>query len=136
PAGMRLERTAEPCAIVIFGATGDLTKRKLVPALFRLAEQRLIPAEFAIIGAARQQMSDEEFRSRMRDALTEFSDDDGKVDELSWESFAKGIFYLQGDFNDPNTYAQLKSRLDQIDKERATQGNRIYYLATAPEYFG
>src|SRR6266540_3244308 len=98
-AGMRLERTAEPCVIVIFGATGDLTKRKLVPALYRLAQQRLIPAEFAIVGTARQQMSDEEFRSRMREALSEFSDHDS-IDEKSWISFANSIFYVQGDFNE------------------------------------
>src|SRR6266576_268159 len=95
-AGMRLERTAEPCVIVIFGATGDLTKRKLVPALYRLAQQRLIPAEFAIIGSGRQQMSDEEFRSRMGAALTEFSDET-EVDEKAWRSFADRIFYVTGD---------------------------------------
>jgi glucose-6-phosphate 1-dehydrogenase len=131
---MRLERTAEPCVIVIFGATGDLTKRKLVPALYRLAQQRLVPAEFAIIGSGRQQMSDEEFRSYMRDALTEFSDEAG-VDEKAWRSFADRIFYVTGDFNDANTYMRLKSRLDEIDRELQTQGNRIFYLATAPDYF-
>ncbi len=133
-AGMRLERTAEPCVIVIFGATGDLTKRKLVPALYRLAQQRLIPAEFAIVGTARQQMSDEEFRSRMREALSEFSDHDS-IDEKSWISFANSIFYVQGDFNEANAYTNLRSRLDQIDRKFETQGNRIFYLATAPEYF-
>lgn len=133
--GMRLEQPAEPCVVVIFGATGDLTRRKLVPALFRLALQRLIPAEFAIDGVARHPMSDEEFRSRMRDALAEFGDHDS-LDEETWASFAAGIFYVPGDFSDAATYQQLKSRLELIDQERGTQGNRIFYLATAPEHFG
>ena len=67
--GLQVERTAPPCVVIIFGASGDLTRRKLVPALFRLAEQRLIPAEFAIVGISRSKMSDEDFRSRMRDAV-------------------------------------------------------------------
>ncbi len=133
--GMRLERAAPPCAIVIFGASGDLTKRKLVPALYRLSQQRLIPAEFAVIGTARQQMSDNEFRDRMREAVAEFSED-RIVDEATWQSFASALYYIQGDFNDANTYRQLSSKLETIDKERATQGNRIFYLATAPDYFG
>jgi glucose-6-phosphate 1-dehydrogenase len=133
-AGLRFERTAEPCVIVIFGATGDLTKRKLIPALYRLSQQQLIPAEFAVVATARQQLSDEEFRNRMRDALAHFSDE--PVDESAWRSFAGGISYVQGDFGNPKTYSQLKEHLEVIDKERDTQGNRIYYLATAPDYFG
>jgi len=133
--GMRLERTAPPCAIVIFGASGDLTKRKLVPALYRLAQQRLIPAEFAIIGVARQEMSDEEFRSRMHDAFAEFNGDE-PIDEKTWQSFAQGLFYVQGDFSEASSYFRLKSRLEEIEKTRETQGNRIFYLATSPDYFG
>ncbi|MBD0326109.1 MAG: glucose-6-phosphate dehydrogenase, partial [Pyrinomonadaceae bacterium] len=71
--GIRLERTAGPCAVVIFGASGDLTKRKLLPALYRLVQQRLLPAEFAIVGLARTEMTSEEFRTRMREAVAEFS---------------------------------------------------------------
>ncbi|HLL14186.1 MAG TPA: hypothetical protein VK388_03840, partial [Pyrinomonadaceae bacterium] len=70
--GMRLERTAEPCVVVIFGATGDLTKRKLVPALYRLVQERLVPAEFAIVGAARTELSSEEFRANMKEAVAQF----------------------------------------------------------------
>ena len=133
-AGIRLERVAESCAIVIFGATGDLTKRKLVPALYRLAQQRLIPAQFAIIGTARQGLSDEEFRSLMRQALAEFAEDE-QIDEPSWQNFAAGIYYVSGEFGDANTYAALKAKLGQVEAERHTQGNRIFYLATAPEFF-
>jgi glucose-6-phosphate 1-dehydrogenase len=132
---MRLERTAEPCVIVIFGGTGDLTRRKLLPALYRLAQQLLIPAEFAIIGVARKPMSDDEYRATMREALTEFGEED-TVDEAAWNSFASGIFYVSGEFKDAETYTRLKSRLKEIDEQRKTQGNRIFYLATAPEFFG
>lgn len=132
---MRIEQTAPPCVVVIFGATGDLTRRKLLPALYRLTQQRLIPAEFAILGTARQEMSHDEFRSNMKSAVTEFGPDD-TIDESIWESFAKRIFYTGGDFNDPETYRKLKTRLEEIDREYDTQGNRIFYLATAPDFFG
>ena len=133
-AGMRLESTAEPCVVIIFGATGDLTKRKLLPALYRLAQQQLIPAEFAILGIARQPIADDEYRNLMLEALRTFGDED-KIDETSWHSFAGGIFYEPGDIKDPETYARLNSRLAAIDEQRKTQGNRIFYLATAPEFF-
>jgi glucose-6-phosphate 1-dehydrogenase len=134
-AGMRLERVAPPCAIIIFGATGDLTKRKLLPALFRLAQQQLIPAQFAIIGTARQEVSDDDFRDRMRQALTEFSEEESAVDEPSWERFATGVSYVAGDFGDPKTYTDLQAKLNTVEAERQTQGNRIFYLATAPDFF-
>lgn len=132
--GTRLEKTAPPCAVLIFGATGDLTKRKLVPALYSLAQQRLLPAEFAILGTARQEMSNEEFRARMREALEEF--EETAVDETVWQSFASGLFYVQGEFGEADTYQRLKGSLEKVEQERGTGGNRIYYLATAPQFFG
>jgi len=132
--GTRLERTSEPCIVVIFGATGDLTRRKLVPALYRLARQRLVPAEFAIVGTARHAMSEEEFRVKMREALNEFSDEE--VDEAEWSSFAAGLFYLPGEFDDKETYNKIKTKLAEIDQTHHTQNNRLFYLATAPEFFG
>ncbi|HEY0319554.1 MAG TPA: glucose-6-phosphate dehydrogenase [Pyrinomonadaceae bacterium] len=134
-AGVRLERTAEPCVVTIFGATGDLTKRKLVPALYSLMQQRLLPAEFAILGFSRPEMSDEEFRARMREAYMEYGDKE-LFDEAVWESFASGIFYMAGDFSDEAAFKTLRSRLEQIDAERGTEGNRIFYLSTAPSFFG
>jgi glucose-6-phosphate 1-dehydrogenase len=134
-AGMRLEPTAPPGVVVIFGATGDLTRRKLLPALYRLAQQRLIPGEFAILGTARQPLGDDEFRAAMQSALTEFGPDDS-LDESAWQSFAKRIFYISGDFNESDLYQKLETKLDKIDSEFDTQGNRIYYLATAPDFFG
>jgi glucose-6-phosphate 1-dehydrogenase len=134
-AGMRLERMAGPCTVVIFGAAGDLTKRKLVPALYNLAQDRLLPAEFAIIGTARQVMNDEEFRTKMREAVAEYGADKS-VDETVWQSFAEGLFYLPGEFGDPETYERLKQTLQRVDRERRTAGNRIFYLSTAPDFFG
>ncbi len=134
-AGMRLERTADPCAIVIFGATGDLTRRKLMPALLRLSQQRLIPAEFAVIGVSRQTLTDDEFRSMMREAVLAFGDNE-EFDESSWSSFAKGLFYVSGVFDSEETYQALTRRLSEVEETRRTQGNRIFYLATAPEFFG
>src|SRR5918998_642630 len=91
--GMRLERAAEPCAVVIFGASGDLARRKLIPALYRLVQERLLPAEFAIVGLGRTPMTDEEFRAKMREAVVEFSESKS-VDEEVWGSFAAGLQFL------------------------------------------
>src|SRR3712207_22776 len=109
-AGTRLERTAEPCAVVIFGASGDLAKRKLIPALYRLVQQRLLPAEFAIVGLARTEMSNEEFRERMRAAVVEFSAG-GEVDDAVWDSFARGMRYLPADIRNPDDYRRLAETL-------------------------
>src|SRR5687767_6328146 len=92
-AGLRIERKAGPCALVIFGASGDLTKRKLVPALYSLARQNLLPESFFILGAARTELTDDSFRQSMREALQEFSDE-GIADEAIWESFASRLYYI------------------------------------------
>ncbi|HXG93832.1 MAG TPA: glucose-6-phosphate dehydrogenase [Blastocatellia bacterium] len=133
--GIRLERAADPCVVVIFGASGDLTKRKLVPALYRLTQERLLPAEFAIIGFARTPMSHDDFREKMKDAVLTFSEAK-RVDEAVWQSFAQGIFYLSGDINDASCYKRMSQLLDEIDKERGTAGNRVYYLSTSPNLYG
>jgi glucose-6-phosphate 1-dehydrogenase len=133
-AGIRLERTAEPCIVVIFGASGDLTKRKLVPALYRLVQERLLPAEFAIVGLARTEMNSDEFRARMKEAVQEFSEDK-RVDEEVWDSFAQGMHYLTADINNPADYDKLSEILAQVDAERGTQGNRLFYLSVAPKFY-
>lgn len=132
--GIRLERTAGPCAIVIFGASGDLTKRKLVPALYRLVQQRLLPAEFAIVGLARTEMTTEEFRAKMKEAVEEFSAEKS-VDEEVWNSFAQGLHYITGDIGTPGDYQKLSELLEQVDKERGTAGNRLFYLSVAPRFY-
>ena len=132
--GLHVEKTAPPCVVVIFGASGDLTRRKLVPALFRLVAQRLLPAEFAIVGISRSALSDDEFRARMREAVTTFSPDK-RVDEEVWSSFAEGLFYLPGDVGDSETYSKLKSLLDRLASERSTGHNHVFYLSTAPAQY-
>ncbi len=132
--GVRLERTAEPCAVVIFGASGDLAKRKLIPALYRLVQERLLPAEFAIIGLGRTPMSDEEFRDKMKQSVVEFSEAK-RVDEEVWQSFAQGIRFLPSNIDKPECYQQLGEMLEQVDSERGTQGNRLFYLSVAPEFY-
>ncbi|HYE13181.1 MAG TPA: glucose-6-phosphate dehydrogenase, partial [Pyrinomonadaceae bacterium] len=133
-AGMRLERTAEPCAVVIFGASGDLAKRKLLPALYRLVQERLLPAEFAVVGMGRTPMTDEEFRARMRESVAEFSEAK-QVDEEVWGSFARGLYYLPSNIQNQEDYARLSELLGRVSRERGTGGNRLFYLSTAPEFY-
>jgi glucose-6-phosphate 1-dehydrogenase len=133
-AGMRLERTAEPCAVVIFGASGDLAKRKLIPALYRLVQERLIPAEFAIVGLGRTAMTDDEFREKMRQAVAEFSESKS-VDEEVWRSFAASMQFLPSNIENAECYVELAKILEQVDRERGTQGNRLFYLSVAPEFY-
>ncbi|HEX8069441.1 MAG TPA: glucose-6-phosphate dehydrogenase [Pyrinomonadaceae bacterium] len=132
--GLRLERTAEPCTVIIFGATGDLTKRKLVPALYRLVQERLVPGEFAIVGAARTEMSHDDFRAKMKEAVQQFSEAK-RVDEDVWSSFAQGLYYSPVNIDSPDDYKRLSDLLDQIDRDRSTQGNRVFYLSTAPSLY-
>ena len=124
---------APPCTIVIFGAAGDLTKRKLIPALYNLKESKLLPDTFAVIGVARAEMTDGEFRRRLSDDMREFATD--QIDPELWRWLEERLFYLSGDFGDDQTYQNLKERLNKIDTEQKTSGNFLFYLATAPDYF-
>jgi glucose-6-phosphate 1-dehydrogenase len=130
---VRLVRTPSPAAIVIFGATGDLTQRKLVPALYSLATQQLLAPETAVVGVARSELSDDVFRERMRTAV----ETHGRVplDEDIWDGFAHRLSYVAAPFDEPNGYARLRTHLETLDAELGTRGNRLFYLATAPEFF-
>ncbi|MBA3472740.1 MAG: glucose-6-phosphate dehydrogenase, partial [Rubrobacter sp.] len=119
--------------MVIFGASGDLTARKLIPALYELVARRRLPMEFAVVGVSRTEMSHEEFRARLRKALDEQRP--GGVSGEIWESFASGVFYLPGDTNKAETYQELKGFLKKLDVERGTEGNRAFYLASSPTLF-
>ncbi len=129
----RLPRMPDPAAIVIFGASGDLTSRKLVPALYDLAASRRLPMEFAVVGISRTKMSHEEFRERLREELEKHRP--GKVSEDVWDSFSRGIFYLPGDSKEPGTYKELKQFLANLDEERGISGNRVFYLSSSPSLF-
>lgn len=124
--GMSSVRTAAPCTVVIFGASGDLTQRMLIPSLFSLSEQRLIPPEFSVVGISRRPLSDGDFREKVRPE---------SANATNWGSFSKGVFYMSGNHHEAATYAQLKARLQEIDESRGTQGNRLFYLAVAPNDF-
>ncbi|HUS08597.1 MAG TPA: glucose-6-phosphate dehydrogenase, partial [Bryobacteraceae bacterium] len=131
---LRFERRVPPCAIVIFGANGDLTKRKLIPALYRLAYDRRIPPGFAVIGNSRTAMSDEDFREKMREALHEFLDDT-PFDEHLWADFAQSLSYFAGDVHDPDCFTALAKKLEEIEETRHTQGNVLFYLSTQPSHY-
>jgi glucose-6-phosphate 1-dehydrogenase len=122
-----------PCVLVIFGAAGDLTKRKLIPALYNLRKNNLLPEEFAVIGVARAEMADDEFRRRLRDDMNEFATE--KVDAATWDWLAQRLSYLSGDFDDEETFTRLKTSLEKLNQERQTRGNVCFYLSTAPQYF-
>jgi glucose-6-phosphate 1-dehydrogenase len=126
-------RPADVCAFVIFGAAGDLTKRLLVPALYNLAADRLLPEHFAVIGLARGEMSDEQFRQNMGAALREFAT--GKVAAEVADRLLARFSYLRGDFSDPATYRRLSEHLDKVERDSSTGGNSLFYLATPPDVF-
>ena len=128
--GLELRRTPDPCVLVIFGASGDLTRRKLFPALYSLALRRLLPEKFAVVGVARSEETDDEFRDRMKDAVQEFGRDEFKEDIWSW--LADGMRYLATDFADEAGENHLAAVLNELDRERGTAGNRVYYLAVPP----
>src|SRR6266478_4736638 len=125
--------TSPPCIMVIFGAAGDLTKRKLIPALYNLKRANLLPDNFAVIGVARAEMKTEEFRQRLGDEISEFASE--TVEAETWKWLAERLYYLSGNFDDEQTFAKLKTLLEKIDKERNGHGNYFFYLATKSDYF-
>lgn len=131
--GTALERVPEPCVLVVFGATGDLTSRKILPAIYNLRRSGLLPAETAVLGFSRRPLSDEDFRKLMEDSCANFSR--VKVEPGLWHDFAEGVFYQQGEFSDRAAYKDLAERLEQIDAARGTRGNRLFYLATPPSAY-
>jgi glucose-6-phosphate 1-dehydrogenase len=132
--GIRMHRTPDPCAVVIFGASGDLTARKLVPALYHLARQHMLPAGFSMIGCSKSKFTHEQFRDKMRKAVRQdlnLTEQDDPV----LNSFTHNLYYISDDFGDPAAYSQLTAFLNQLDREKGTAGNRLFYLATPPSFF-
>jgi len=123
-----------PCSFVLFGATGDLTNRKIVPALYSLALQGLLPVGFTIVAFARRDKSDESFREDLRKAIKDFAPHQPSSGP-EWDEFASSIFYVRSNFDDAEGYGRLAKRLQQLDTERNLGGRRLYYLATPPDYF-
>ena len=130
-----VERVAPPAVLVVFGASGDLTSRKLMPAVENLALRRLLPPGFSVVGVARTEMDDKGFFENMQ-AAVEKAGGGGEEAKHVWESFAAGGFrYVAGDYADPATFARLKDVLDELDEQRGTAQNRLIYLATPPDTF-
>src|SRR6478672_3195928 len=131
--GLSARPVPQPCSIVIFGATGDLTHRKLVPALYNLAADGELPPTVTVIGFARRPKNDDDFRKEMEDSVKKFSRQTVR-DEI-WKNFSQSLFYHQSDFSDESGFKKLAQRLDTIDKERGTRGNRLFYFAVGPDQF-
>lgn len=128
---VRMERLPDPCVLVIFGASGDLTRRKLIPAVFDLARQNLLPPGFAIVGVARTPMDDDGFRSHLHEAMKEFGRLASSEEEL-WKSFAGRVFYQAMDPSEAEGYPSLRERLEEVAREGRMSGNYLFYLSVPP----
>lgn len=127
-------RTIDPCIMVIFGASGDLTARKLLPALYNLAKEGQLPPQFACVGFARRAKTHEEFRAEMKASIEQFSRSK-PIDPALWDKFKEHLFYHQSEFHDPAGYQKLNAFLGELDGKLGTRGNRVFYLATQPSFF-
>src|SRR6266849_143463 len=125
--------TGPPCVMVIFGASGDLTKRKLLPALYNLAQEGLLSQQFAIVGFAFDPLTTDSFRALLSEEIKQF--ESRPLDEKLWKWFLERIYYVQGDFQDAAAYQRLKDQIAQAEQKHGTQGNRFHYLAVAPGFF-
>ena len=125
---------ADPCAIVLFGASGDLAKRKVIPAMYDLALHNGLGPSYVILGFSRTPMSDDEFRSGLGEAARSFSET-GPIDPEKWKEFASHLHYQTGDYNDANAYSQLVKRLSELNGEKELCGNCLFYLSTPPEVY-
>ncbi|MGB2626462.1 MAG: glucose-6-phosphate dehydrogenase [Candidatus Acidiferrum sp.] len=123
----------DPCVMVIFGATGDLTKRKLIPALLNLAKEEVLSKQFAIIGVAGNDLTTETFRKTLGEEMPQFAPD--PIDLKMWDWLKERIFFVKGDFADADTFKRLKQQIEDVDKNQNTGGNRFFYLAVAPRFF-
>jgi glucose-6-phosphate 1-dehydrogenase len=128
--GLRLRRTPEPCVLAIFGASGDLTRRKIFPALYSLALRDLLPEQFGVVGIARSERTNEEFAAAMEEAVREFARDEFRADV--WERLASVIRYVPTDFADEGGEDEVVRCLNELDEQVGTRGNRVYYLAVPP----
>jgi glucose-6-phosphate 1-dehydrogenase len=131
--GLRQEQLPEPQIITIFGASGDLTQRKLVPAIYQMKLDRRMPKEITVVGVARRDWSHEFFREHLKQGVIEFGN--GIQSEEAWAEFAEGLFYCPGDIDKPESYQRLRAFLGEVDESRRTLGNRVFYLSVAPSFF-
>src|SRR5260221_4926084 len=123
----------DPATIVIFGVTGDLAARKLIPALYNLAADNLLPQPYTVVGVGRRDWTNEKLHQEMRENIKQFSRTG--LNEDVWKGFSESLFYAQTQFDDLNGYVKLHDQLEKLDKERGTQGNRLFYLAIPPDLY-
>lgn len=133
-AGLESNRISDPCTIVFFGASGDLTKRMLMPAMYNLRLSGILPTNFGIIGFSRSDKSHYDFREEMKAAIEQFSHSGAPKDPL-WSDFAERMYYISGSFDDVDGFKDLKRQLAENDEKHGTAGNRLYYLSTPPAVF-
>src|SRR4051812_26026931 len=126
--------SAPPCALVIFGASGDLAQRKLIPAIYELAREKLLSEKFALVGYSRTPKSDDDYRKECREAVTQFARTK-PLDESIWSRIERSISYVQGDYGSAPDHAKLADQLSKIDQSVGTAGNRLFYLSTPPNTF-
>ena len=132
---LRFERRVPECTVVIYGANGDLTKRKLMPALYRLMYERRLSPGFAVVGISRTRMSHDQFREKMRESVEKYLED-SPFDKDVWAGFSQGLFYMAGDVQEPDAYTRLAKCLAEIEQSRRTCGNVLFYLSTQPSQYG
>ncbi|HSX13510.1 MAG TPA: glucose-6-phosphate dehydrogenase [Chlamydiales bacterium] len=130
----RQTRTIDPCIVVIFGATGDLTGRKLTPALYNLGREGMLPANFATVGFARRDKTHQQFREEIKNDVNMYSRVK-PIDETFWKNFEQKLFYHKSEFDDDKGYQSLDAFLKELDAKLATRGNRVFYLSVQPKYF-
>lgn len=130
----RATRTIDPCVIVIFGATGDLTGRKLAPALYNLGREGMLPANFATVGFARRDKTHEQFREEVKKDVSSYSRVK-PIDENFWKNFEQKLYYHKSEFDDDAGYASLSNFLKELDTKLSTRGNRVFYLSVQPKFF-
>jgi len=135
PAALSQVKKPHACVVTIFGASGDLTKRKLIPALYNLALEKRLPERFAVVGYARSEMSHEAFRDKMREAVQEFSRTGLKVESV-WQQFAATLYYVRGGYDETDGYRRLKDFIDGFDRGSRVLPARVFYLATPPDLYG
>ncbi|MGF1513365.1 MAG: glucose-6-phosphate dehydrogenase [Elainellaceae cyanobacterium] len=131
--GLRQDRIPAPQILVIFGGSGDLTHRKLVPALYQMRRERRLPPELTIVGVARRDWDHDYFRDHLKEGVEQFGGGIGSED--LWQDFAKGLFYCSGNIDQAEDYQKLKTLLAELDDKRGTRGNRVFYLSVAPRFF-
>src|SRR6202022_3746073 len=134
PASSETYGVSEPVTVVLFGASGDLAKRKVIPALYDLAIHNSLGPRYIILGFARTPMTDESFRTSVAEAAKSISEV-GPIDPNQWKQFASNLYYCQGEYNSPDAFAQLVKRLSELEEEKDIGGNRLFYLSTPPEVY-